>query len=126
MEQRKKRNVASMFESLSLLSVVLSVCIIIGGAIALRQGFHLAASEAQGRAINALQSEMEALHSRIAALEQENTRLSQTLTTISVALKQRGIHITIDGDMVSIHDVRDRSSSYSTNSTNRAKNLEGR
>jgi uncharacterized protein (UPF0335 family) len=93
-----------MLESLSLLSLVLSICVIVGGYIAVRQGFSHTAGEAQERAINALESEMDALHSRIEVLEHENTRLEQIITTICAALKQRGMHITIDGTMVSIRN----------------------
>jgi hypothetical protein len=37
-------------------------------------------------------------------MEQENIRLHQTIATICSALKQRGIAVTIDGDMVNIRD----------------------
>ena len=103
-----------MLESLSLLSLVLSICIIVGGYIAVRQGFNHTAGEAQERAINALESEMDALHSRIEALEHENTRLEQIITTICAALKQRGMHIVIDGTMVSIRDSGTGETSYTT------------
>jgi cell division protein FtsB len=86
----------------------------VGGIVAYRHGFTRTANEVQERVINALQSEIQALHDRIAALEKENTRLSYTLTTMCKALKQRGIHVTIDGDIVSIQDRFGTSYTYNT------------
>lgn len=101
-------------ESLSLLNLMITICLIIGGIAAYRHGFTRTANEVQGRVISALQSEIQALHDRINALEKENSRLSHTITTICSALKQRGIHIAIDGDMVSIHDGTSGSYIYNT------------
>ncbi len=101
-------------EPLSLINLFMTVAITIGGIAAYRHGFARTASEVQERVINALQNEIRSLHDRIAALEKENTRLGYTLTTMCLALKQRGIHVTIDGDIVSIQDRFGESYTYNT------------
>lgn len=92
-----------MLEPLSVLNLFMTICLLAGGVIAYRHGIARTANEVQERVISALQSEMEILQTRISTLEKENTRLSELLMTIRSALKRRGIHITIDGDMISIH-----------------------
>ena len=76
----------------------------IGGAAAFRHGFTRTANEVQERVINALQSEIDSLKDRLAQLEIENTRLTHIIATIRAALRRRGLHITIDGELVSIRD----------------------
>lgn len=101
-------------EPLSLINMLMTIAITIGGVAAYRHGFTRTANEVQERVINALQSEIRSLHDRIEALEKENTRLGYTLTTMCLALKQRGIHVTIDGDIVSIQDRHGASYTYNT------------
>lgn len=98
---------------LGLLNLLITLGVVIGGFVAYHYGFSHTANEVQDRVIHALESEIQALHDRIAALEKENTRLSQTIATICTALKQSGIRITIDGDIVSIYDYSERRS-YNT------------
>ena len=99
-------------ESLSLLNLLITVCLVIGGSAAYRHGFTRTANEVQERVIHALQSEIQSLHDRIEALERENTRLNYVISTMCTALKQRGLHVTIDGDIVSVQDHRGDSYSY--------------
>ena len=101
-------------ESLSLINLIITLFLTIGADAAYRHGFTRTVNEVQERVINALQCEIQSLHDRIAALEKENTRLSYTLTTMCTALKQRGIHVTIDGDIVSIQDRTGASYTYNT------------
>lgn len=89
----------------SLLNIVITLALIVGGVFAYRHGFARTAEEVQERVINALQSELETLRERLGALEKENHRLNQLLLTIRSALKLHGLRITIDGGVVSIHDV---------------------
>jgi len=101
-------------EPLSLINLMITITLTIGGIAAYRHGFTRTANEVQDRVINALQHEIQSLHDRIAALEKENTRLSYTLTTMCMALKQRGVHVTIDGDIISIQDRFGESYTYNT------------
>ena len=89
---------------LTILNLAATFGLIIGGLLAYHHGFARTANEVQERVIHALQSEIGALQDRIGALEKENTRLSQVIMTIRSSLRRRGLHITIDGELVSIHD----------------------
>jgi hypothetical protein len=89
---------------LTILNLVTTFGLIVGGLLAYHHGFARTASEVQERVVHLLQSEIGALQDRIDALEKENTRLSQVIMTIRTSLKRRGLHITIDGELVSIHD----------------------
>lgn len=86
------------------LNLAIALAIVLGGAVAFRYSLNRTANEIQERVINALQSEIQTLQDRIVALEKDNTRLSQTIALIRTALKQRGMSVTIDGDLVSISD----------------------
>ena len=101
-----------MLEPLSLLNLLITVCVTIGGIVAYYHGFTRTAHEVQERVIHALQSEIQTLHDRISTLEHENTRLDCLITALCSALKQHGIHITIDGDMINIHDYSGTSTLY--------------
>ncbi len=93
-----------MENMISYLNLVIAVAIVLGGAVAFRYSLNRTANEIQERVINALQSEIQTLQDRIVALEKDNTRLSQTIAIIRTALKQRGMSVTIDGDLISISD----------------------
>ena len=93
-----------MFSFLSILNLIATLALLLGGILAYHHGFTRTVSEVQERVIHALQSEIGSLQDRIEALEKENTRLSHVITTIRSALKKRGLHVTIDGELVSIHD----------------------
>lgn len=91
------------------LNLVIAVAIVLGGAVAFRYSLNRTANEIQERVIHALQSEIQTLQDRIVALEKDNTRLSQTISIIRTALKQRGMSVTIDGDLISISDAQGNS-----------------
>lgn len=93
-----------MLNFITILNLCVTLGLTAGCVIAFRYGFTRTAQEIQDRVIKALQSEIGSLQDRIVALEKENTRLSHVIMTIRAALKRRGLHITIDGDLVSIHD----------------------
>lgn len=98
-----------MFEPLALLNTLVTLCLIVGGFVAYRHGFAQTANEVQERVINALQSEIQTLHDRIVVLEKENTHLNQLLTTLCATLKRRGVHVSVEGDAVSVHERGDGS-----------------
>src|SRR5947209_10826228 len=93
-----------MYNFLSILNLVLLIATTLGGILAFRHGFTRTANEVQERVITALNSELETLSARIENMEKENIRLRQIIATICSALKQRGIAVTIEGDMVNISD----------------------
>jgi cell division protein FtsB len=90
--------------ALSLLSLALTICTILGGVLAWRSGFNHTANEVQDRVIHALESEIAALHQRLETIANENKRLDQMIETICIALKKRGLEVAIDGDVITITD----------------------
>lgn len=73
---------------------------------AVRSGVLKSANDAQSSAISALRTEVETLRERVEDAEKENTRLEQIIDTICVALKKRGLVISIQGEMINIEDKR--------------------
>lgn len=71
---------------------------------AIRNGILKSANDAQSSAISALRAEVETLRERVEDAEKENTRLEQIIDTICVALKKRGLIITVQGEMINIED----------------------
>lgn len=62
------------------------------------------ATEAQEKAIGALESRLNVQEKSIADLTKENARLYLIFDTIKAALKNMGMAVTIDGEMVIIND----------------------
>ena len=94
---------------LTYLNIAVTVAMVLGGAIAFRYGMNRTANDIQERVIHALQSEIQLLQDRVVALEKDNTRLSDIIALIRSALKQHGLSVTIDGDVISIHDTHGNS-----------------
>ncbi len=95
---------SQFYTAASILNASLTICVIIGGYLAMRSGKRRQAGEIQSQVIEALQAELEALQRRVDSLERENTRLTQIMSLIKQALRQRGLAISIDGDLVTISD----------------------
>lgn len=91
------------------LNIAVAVAMMLGGAVAFRYGMNRTANEIQERVIYALQSEIQLLQERVVALEKDNTRLSDIIALIRSALKQHGLSVTIDGEVISIHDTQGNS-----------------
>lgn len=51
-----------------------------------------------------MKDRIDLLEGRVNDLDRENYSLKQTLETVKEALKQRGMIVTIDGDLVTISD----------------------
>jgi hypothetical protein len=62
------------------------------------------ASDAQEKAINAMEARLDVQEKNINDLTKENTRLQLIIETIGAALKGMGFVVTIDGEMVRIND----------------------
>lgn len=106
-----------MQQFLPYINLGMVVLIALGGVMAFHYSIAKTSSEIQERVIHALQSEIQTLHERIAAVEKENTRLLQIVGIIKSALKRRGIVVTIDGDLVSIHDEKSGDTTQATHIT---------
>jgi len=93
-----------VYTTLSVISLLLTIGGLLGGFFAFKNGMVATANTVQERVINALESEITNLRQRLDDMKDENVRLRLIIDTICAALKSRGLAVTIDGDMVSIHD----------------------
>ena len=88
----------------SIISLILTIAGLLGGFYAFRNGMTRTANEVQERVINALESEIITLRQRLDDMKEDNIRLQLIIDTICAALESRGLAVTVDGHMVSIHD----------------------
>ena len=95
---------SDIYTILSVISLLLTIGGLLGGFFAFKNGMTRTANEVQERVINALESEIANLRQRLDDMKEENVRLRLIIETICTALKSRGLAVTIDGGMVSIHD----------------------
>jgi len=63
-----------------------------------------AAEEAEKRVMDAMQMELSIVRGSLENVRKENTKLQQTIHTIITAMRTRGMHITILGEMIDIQD----------------------
>lgn len=89
---------------IGILDFLMLFGLLAGTFMSYRNGRMATANEVQDRVINALQHQIDSLQDRLSAQEKENARQGQIINTIKTALKQRGLSVTIDGDLVSIAD----------------------
>lgn len=89
---------------LPFLNIVLVVCLTVGGLFAFRNGRQTQLAKLQKDTNDTLQQRISALEGKIADFEKENAVQRHIIDTITSALKQRGVLITIDGDLVTITD----------------------
>ena len=88
---------------LPLFNTMLFIGFGIGGIMAYRNGKARTANEVQDRVINAMQHELDLQAKRIDEIVKENTRLEHVILLIKKALMQRGLSVTIDGELVTLH-----------------------
>jgi hypothetical protein len=88
---------------LPLFNTILFIGFGVGGIMAYRNGKTRTANEVQDRVINAMQHELDLQTKRIDEVVKENTRLEHVILLIKKALMQRGLSVTIDGELVILH-----------------------
>lgn len=96
--------VVSALGSASTLNTILLLLALIGGFFAFRNGKRTELVKLQKDTIDALQQRADSLEKKIGDLEKENHLQQHIIDTIISALKQRGMAVTVDGDMVTIAD----------------------
>ena len=101
----------SLIQTISALSGLVTtgtliVIAAIGSFYIIRSGVRKTTSEAQQDAIVALQAQVSALRNNVEDLTKENARLEQVVQTICSALKTRGMIITVQGELITIEDVK--------------------
>jgi hypothetical protein len=96
----------------------LTLCTIVGGIFVFRNAKRSGIIMIQDQTIQALQQQIDAvkeqqifMREQQVELQKENTRLQFVIETIGAALKRKGILISIEGEMVTVSDARDGSSS---------------
>jgi len=90
--------------------IVTMIAIIISAYYTIKRtknNFDDATEKAQKNAIEAMHLESQSLRRRIEDVEKENAKLEQTIETICMALKTRGMLISIQGEMISIENIKD-------------------
>jgi len=96
----------------NLISYALAIAIAIGGYFAIRSVKKDTLIKFQSETITAFQQRLEVVESDMGKLKEEKTLLRHQLETIMLALKQRGINVTIDGDLITISDASGRQSQH--------------
>lgn len=96
-----------------MLVIVLSIVnllFLIGGSIGAilftRRGRKVEIVHIQDETIVALEQQIKAIKDKLTDLERDKFRLQQIIETIQAALLKRGIHVTIDGDLVIVSDTK--------------------
>jgi uncharacterized protein YlxW (UPF0749 family) len=91
---------------LTLINALWLICGTVGGFFAFRHAVKTKVIELQHETIELLQAQIEALEHKTDSLKEENTRQALIIETIQSALKQKGMIVTIDGDLVTITDAQ--------------------
>jgi hypothetical protein len=89
---------------LPYLSIVVALVVTIGGIFAFRQGYSRMAITVREDVISALNSQIDTLKDQVVALEKEIERQKVIVSTIRYALKQRGLYIRVNGDIITMVD----------------------
>lgn len=95
-----------------LINILLVICVTVGGFFAFRNGKQTQLAKFQSDTITALKERISTLEGKITDVEKENVIQRHVLETITSALKQRGLIITVDGDLVTITDQKTGTSSH--------------
>lgn len=85
-------------------SVLLSLCTVVGGLIALKKDRSKEAQAIEARVIAAQEKELNVLRREIDDLKEDRAVQDRVIAAIRHLLKQYGLHIVIDGDVVSVND----------------------
>ena len=92
---------------LPLMSIFITICAVIGGAIAFGGNRGKGASEIQQSTIMAQQAQLDTQDKQIKALKEKVQRLEAIFSTLQVTLKKRrGLLIEINDDLITLVDQR--------------------
>jgi FtsZ-binding cell division protein ZapB len=93
-----------------VLQAILLLATMAGGVFVFRNSKKAGIVQIQSDTIIAMQQQIDALKTGQEALQKENSHLQYVIETISEALKQKNIFITVSGEMVTIEDAKGQSS----------------
>ncbi len=89
---------------LPIVSIVITLCALIGAVVVYRGNSGKGLSEVQEKAISALTSQTETQEQQIKALEKKVIHLNRVVLTIGYALKRRGLRIEVDDEAITLID----------------------
>src|SRR5260221_12962905 len=92
----------SILAQFSRFDAFMLVCLIVGGFFAVRNGRQTQLAKFQEDNNKALKQRIEILEVKAADFEKENVVQRHLIETLISAFKQKGMIVTIDGDMVTI------------------------
>jgi hypothetical protein len=95
---------SSLLAQFSPFDAFMLICIIVGGFFAVRNGRQTQLAKFQKDTIDAQNDRIKILEDKIADLEKQNTKQQYIIDTITSGLKQRGLVISVDGEMYPIAD----------------------
>jgi len=91
-----------IYTIVGIISATIGIIVLFGGFFVIKGSVGKTALETQASAIGALQTELTTLRSRSEDQHKEIIRLQHIINTICAALKDQGIVITINGELISI------------------------
>lgn len=89
---------------IGFIQIIITIFGMIGAFFAFRKVQRESIIKFQKETIDSMKDRIDLLEGRVNDLDKENYSLKQTLETVKEALKQRGMIVTIDGDLVTISD----------------------
>lgn len=110
-----------MMEYITILNTLLLLSATVGGFFAFKNARRTQTVKIQDETIHALQQQIDAIQRKLESQEKENARLQLLIDIIREALGKRGIHVTIDGEMVTIEDVAHPHQTYTRAKLTRVK-----
>lgn len=111
---------------LPILQSILLLATIAGGVFVFRSTKRTSIVQIQNDTITAMQRQIDVLKTDLESLKKENEHLKYLSETTVSALKQKGMIITIEGEMVTIEDARGHSSSSIRRSTRQTPTTQGK
>lgn len=100
-----------LFSINGIINTFLLLCVMVGGFFAFRYGQKKSNVEGMKETILVLSGQVAAIKESLAMVERENEHHKIIFETILSAMRQKGIIITVEGEMVTIDDGRNKTSS---------------
>ena len=94
----------SFLSQFPYLEAVLVLCILVGGFFGIRNGRQTQLTTFQEKTIQAQNDRIKVLEDKISDLEKQNVKQQYVIDTITSGLKQRGLVISVDGELYPIAD----------------------
>lgn len=106
---------STLYQLSSIWSALLAIGVVLGSAfvvLGFGRGQKIQFAKMQQETVDLLESQIKAVQQELENVKKENLRLSNVIETITAALLQKGMILSITGDLVTISDAQGVSSSY--------------